>query len=203
MPNTPSWTWNLGHLSKDEQGYVHWRGTRIEHFSFNDPMMEMNAAEKLAALCKHYEELGVPVNGRTAISQELFLPAIKDSPWLHTMLHYYAALAGPCGKPKVLVCHLPDLGEGAPDAVAIIEKNGQFEMIYDFDQDYESAAYRMFHALQREGYISVSQKLRTYESFVATMEKMGLTPEVVAKAVQDATLISALTQTDDQPVIAG
>lgn len=53
----------LKHLYRSSDGYVHWKGQNIEHYSFSDSFKESNAAVVLAAQCAHLESLGQAVHG--------------------------------------------------------------------------------------------------------------------------------------------
>jgi hypothetical protein len=55
------------HLTQDGEGYVYWKGASVEHYSFRDPAKEVEAAQELAARCRHLEALGVRVSTGTAI----------------------------------------------------------------------------------------------------------------------------------------
>jgi hypothetical protein len=54
-------------LTKDGQGYVHWKGTAVEHYSHGAVEEELNDARSLIARCEHLEWLGIPVNTDTAV----------------------------------------------------------------------------------------------------------------------------------------
>ena len=53
----------LKHLYRSSDGYVHWKGQNIEHYSFSDSFRESNAAVVLAAQCAHLESRGQTVHG--------------------------------------------------------------------------------------------------------------------------------------------
>ena len=61
------WLSGIEHVTRDLQGYVYWKGNRIEHFTFS----AVNAAhlkaitQRLAEKCRHIEALELPVCGRT------------------------------------------------------------------------------------------------------------------------------------------
>lgn len=62
-------------LVKDGEGYVYWRGTHVEHFSFGSALgmddedleRERAAALKIAARCVHLESIGAPVRSGTVV----------------------------------------------------------------------------------------------------------------------------------------
>lgn len=55
------WLHQQEHLSRDNQGYVYWRGARIEHYSFRHRSEERAAAESLAQCCRLIERRGATV----------------------------------------------------------------------------------------------------------------------------------------------
>jgi hypothetical protein len=55
------WLHQQEHLSRDHQGYVYWRGARIEHYSFRHRSEERAAAESLAQCCRLIERRGETV----------------------------------------------------------------------------------------------------------------------------------------------
>jgi len=54
--------YEIEHLTKDNQGYVYWKNTRVEHYSYSDKDRERIAAENLAADCRLLESDGVKVS---------------------------------------------------------------------------------------------------------------------------------------------
>src|ERR1035441_4163189 len=61
------WLAGVEHVTRDHQGYVYWKGSRIEHFTFS--VMTENqlraTTQRLAERCRHIEALGLPVCGRS------------------------------------------------------------------------------------------------------------------------------------------
>jgi hypothetical protein len=55
------------HVTRDHQGYIYWKGSRIEHFTFS--VMEedqlKHTTQRLAERCRHIEALGLPVCGHS------------------------------------------------------------------------------------------------------------------------------------------
>lgn len=79
----------IEHLTRDHQGYVYWRGQRVEHYSHKDIDRMRAEALELAARCRRLEVKGFPVNGRT-VSCPVFEDAPAGTPWLEAMRRYYA-----------------------------------------------------------------------------------------------------------------
>jgi hypothetical protein len=62
------WFYGIEHMTKDQTGYVYWKGKHIEHFSFGrDTEGEKAAAHKLAGYCREIEK-----EGNTPCMSELF-----------------------------------------------------------------------------------------------------------------------------------
>jgi hypothetical protein len=55
------WFYGIENLTKDHRGYVYWKGIHVEHYSFQDPVREKEAAEELAAVCRKLEAQGEQV----------------------------------------------------------------------------------------------------------------------------------------------
>lgn len=61
---TRPWFHGIEHLTKDHEGYVYWKGIRVEHYSFygdDAHAREREAALALARACERCEEKGLPV----------------------------------------------------------------------------------------------------------------------------------------------
>lgn len=63
----PDWLQGVEHLTKDHQGYVHWKGRVVEHYSFSDAAAEKVAAERLGRCCRHIEASGQQVDARKVL----------------------------------------------------------------------------------------------------------------------------------------
>ena len=67
------WLAGVKHVTRDHQGYVYWKGSRIEHFTFS--VMEEDhlkqTTQRLAERCRHIEALGLPVCGRSYLNDWL------------------------------------------------------------------------------------------------------------------------------------
>lgn len=61
------WLCGVEHVTRDLQGYIYWKGNRIEHFTFSamDAAHLKAITQRLAERCRHIEALGLPVCGRT------------------------------------------------------------------------------------------------------------------------------------------
>lgn len=56
------WLHGIENLTKDQNGYVYWRETSVEHYSFRDANAEKRAAMHLAACCSWLEKQNKPVS---------------------------------------------------------------------------------------------------------------------------------------------
>lgn len=63
------WLYSIEHLTHDHEGYVYWKGTVVEHYSFGwgSRAQFEAAARNLAQRCRHLEAIGIEVNTTTAI----------------------------------------------------------------------------------------------------------------------------------------
>lgn len=63
------WLHDIEHLTRDNEGYVYWKGQQVEHYTMSLAYSEKGRleAEDLAARCRHLELLGVAVSGVSAI----------------------------------------------------------------------------------------------------------------------------------------
>ena len=62
---TKPWLAGVEHVTRDHQGYIYWKGSRIEHFTFSvmDADQLKQTTQRLAEKCRHIEALGLPVCG--------------------------------------------------------------------------------------------------------------------------------------------
>jgi hypothetical protein len=60
----PRFFHGIEHLTVDDEGFVSWKGKRVERFDpdFAQTDAAIGRARMLAARCKHLEERGKPVN---------------------------------------------------------------------------------------------------------------------------------------------
>lgn len=86
MEYIPYGTGELEHITRDGEGYIYWKGTNVEHYSFNGDdrfEQEMAACLDLKARCEHLESIGVRVSCSSAIwKYSWFDGATVDSPYL-------------------------------------------------------------------------------------------------------------------------
>lgn len=55
------WLAGVENLTQDTEGYVYWRGTRVEHYSHTDMRKMHAAAERLGQICRYAEANNIPV----------------------------------------------------------------------------------------------------------------------------------------------
>lgn len=58
------WHFGIVGVTKDHEGYIYWKDTRIEHYTFDDADKEREAAKRLQTDCRTLETRGLPVNGK-------------------------------------------------------------------------------------------------------------------------------------------
>jgi len=58
----PPWHCGVEHVIKDHEGYIYWRGIRIEHFTYRSCEDEARATRRLGAACLHLETAGQPIS---------------------------------------------------------------------------------------------------------------------------------------------
>lgn len=89
MEYIPYGTGELEHITRDGEGYIYWKGTHVEHYSFSGDGRfeeEMAACLDLKARCEHLESIGVRVSCSSAIwKYSWFDGATADSPYLWWM----------------------------------------------------------------------------------------------------------------------
>lgn len=56
------WLLGVENVTRDDMGYVYWRGKNIEHFSHDDPNAMRIAAQSLSLVCRYLERTGCQVN---------------------------------------------------------------------------------------------------------------------------------------------
>lgn len=59
---TLPWLHEQENLTKDQEGYVYWKGIRIEHYTFKDYAKEAVAARELARVCLTVEARNLPMS---------------------------------------------------------------------------------------------------------------------------------------------
>jgi hypothetical protein len=154
------------HLTRDHQGYILWRGRRIEHYSYRNRDDERIAAEKLGARCRSLEARDIPVTGRSAI-MPIYETMPAGSAHLPLIERLYAAFADENGLPACVIVSLPD---GSARALAY---QGDTLTARDFEGCYEA-----FHGC---GYRrSLTNLLDDYGATANMLEAGRFTPEAVA-----------------------
>lgn len=154
----------VANLTRDHEGYVYWRGRRVEHFSHRTYDAMRRAAVELAENCLLLESRGFPVNSRTATCPVL-RTAPAGTPWLEALCNYYAFFRkGDAVRVVFYRCNK------ARDAVALEKRDGVVE-----GQVYEDG-YEAYHGTIAQGYESAGCNL-SYEGVMELLERSGLTPE--------------------------
>ena len=88
------WLCGVEHVTRDLQGYIYWKGNRIEHFTFSamDAAHLKAITQRLAERCRHIETLGLPVCGRTYFNDWLVEMPIEFSDHYKHLLHLTGCL---------------------------------------------------------------------------------------------------------------
>ncbi len=77
------WLQGIEHLTVDHEGYIYFKGHRVEHYDRPYALDNREDLEDLAARCQHLEQLGVELNVTNAIWHwERWKAFSPDSPWL-------------------------------------------------------------------------------------------------------------------------
>lgn len=63
------WFHGIEHLTRDHEGYIYWKGKVVEHYDspWAGTAEGREAANRLAARCRHLESIGVEPSSTTAI----------------------------------------------------------------------------------------------------------------------------------------
>jgi hypothetical protein len=88
------WLAGVAHVTRDHQGYVYWKGSRIEHFTFSVMQEEhlKRTTQRLAERCRHLEGLGLPVSGRSYLNDWLQEMPADFPPVYKELLHLTGTL---------------------------------------------------------------------------------------------------------------
>lgn len=63
----PPWHLGIEHMTKDQEGYIYWKGTAVEHYDFAKLDEEKAAAEELAERCRYLESINVTPTVRSTV----------------------------------------------------------------------------------------------------------------------------------------
>ncbi len=56
------WYWGIKHMTCNGSGYVYWKGTEVEHYTYLFTEKAHNAAKEIAKRCLYLESINIPVN---------------------------------------------------------------------------------------------------------------------------------------------
>lgn len=84
------WLHNQENLLKDHEGYVTWKGIKIEHYSFRDWEKEATSAKELASICREIENRGQKVSWESCskMYQETYFGEGMTTPRFHVFWHF-------------------------------------------------------------------------------------------------------------------
>lgn len=164
--------YGIPHLTRDHQGYILWKGSKVEHYSYDDVAAEKAAAEHLAKHCAALEAKGFPVNMRTS-TDDRFLELDAANPWVPVLLRFYTVMQ----KDESFVAIVHGKGEHDNAAIVVCYENGSKTQRIIQAEEYDSGLYLAFHAYQDIGYRSTFQYGQSYLPLIAMLEKAGIIPE--------------------------
>jgi hypothetical protein len=158
------WFHGIEHLTRDHEGYLYWKGTHVEHYSFQDCTWERAAACELATHCQQLERIGITVNARSAISADCY-GATAGTPWALALRTYYAFFEK--GASRVAIF----FKQGATDEVFAIECTAAGVVVTQ-----HIGAYEAYHALQGAGFTSQGPS-DSFEQTVARLVALKVSPQ--------------------------
>lgn len=174
--------YGIEHITRDHQGYVYWKGQRVEHYSYDDVEAEKAAAQQLAEHCQKLESRGFPVNWRTSLDYRL-IDLDASNPWVSTLLRFYSLMRK--DDSQLAVITYGDTKATRDDAVIVVSDGKTKTVRVMPHEEYESGVYLAFHALQREGFRSESAYHMSYPMLIQTMEESGMVPEDFRQALKE------------------
>lgn len=171
-PSSTAYPWFHGiqHLTRDHEGYIYWKGTHVEHYSYQNRDDERAAAHRLAGQCRMLESKGFPVNARTAIA-DMFENVPADTPWLRALTRFYTFFERKDGK-AVAVFYRHCAADEQYPVVSAFKEDGEAKSVLHV------GAYEAFHAIQNVD-VQSSSPHDTYEHVLAMLQKTGLSPAEV------------------------
>lgn len=172
----PQWFHDIEHMLQDHEGYVTWKGRKVEHYSYDDVDAERAAALDLAQICRSLEERCLPVTSSTVSRFSPFSDAPKGTPWVQAMLKAYTCKVDPRdpGVVSWVIFHVQD-----GDAIAVNARSGQPAVLFEPETPGALGSYTLYHRLDAMGMENCSGQLQSYGGFVQAMEQAGLTPVLV------------------------
>ncbi|MDT8840339.1 hypothetical protein ParKJ_23210 [Paraburkholderia fungorum] len=178
--STPHWFHGIENMTRDQQGYVYWKGKQIEHYSHSDPSESRRDALELAERCRALEGKGFPVSGST-LMRTCVMEAPADTPWLLALQRYYCFFepAEEVG-PSISEFHGIFYRIGADSGVVVVSRNAEGVQIIHKD-----SAYDAFHDLQGRGLKSLPVD-PDYEEMCRRLTLMAVTPAALEAAISGA-----------------
>jgi hypothetical protein len=190
---TESPRWLHGHvgLHKDGEGYVYWRGSRVEHYSFREDVEgERAAAAHLASICLSYEQYGIEVRWGTVLQDKLLLGlATSTDPkgplWAEQLSRrqLYTTLQRPSDERTALLFWHAKTHEGTREACvcALVsgldpaDPNGARELSVMQAPPIAEFGIAVFYKLQRDGFESPAIN-DDAQLWLQTMSAAGIEP---------------------------
>lgn len=170
------WFHGIEHLTSDHQGYVYWKGKRVEHFSYNDEQREAEGAAHLAAKCRTLEANGLGVTGRTATNPDCYT-APAGTPWKTGLTRYYGFFKK--DEQVMGIFFRKNVKPGTSEVVGAY-KDAEGIRLISYD-----GAYEGFHAAVAAGWESAGVS-QSYEETAKLLEATGLKDEEIATILEIA-----------------
>lgn len=205
------WLHGIKGLHIASQGHVHWKGQRVEHYdrpwAFTTPETHAEyireryggvnlgseksgreAAEELAARCRHLEAIGVPVNSGTACWYwDWFAPMTAGHPYKCFLARLFPMFEHEDGRIALVVREELD-PNGWPVRVYVVEVAPRWEtpLVRSLPVRPCETGY---HALVREGYAVANCGQRQHlgvcladlAGVTACLERHGVTPALAVR----------------------
>lgn len=168
---TLPWLFDIPNLTRDQEGYVYWKGREVEHYSSPHSDEErtrlMAYARRLAEQCDLMDRKGIPVNGRTAMDwHRWFAEAPGYNDWVKALMKFYTVMAN--DERAVVIIARGD-GSAACHELTFITR----EIVKNV-MDTEEGLFDSYHHYQRQGMTSVTDDIGPgYARMVNTLEASG------------------------------
>ena len=190
------WFHGIEHMTAEHSGYVYWRGKEVEHYTHPWSTEAKEAAERLAARCRHLEKLGVEPTTSTAVWRWNWYQGLTALPArMPVALALYDATEHADGRTLVHLGIQFDHEEPLTFISAVREKVGggfAWRLLDPRDASPQDRLLCNYHKAQALGFQSVARMLGApehqgltsapIENVLAWIEKVELSDEVIDKA---------------------
>ena len=163
--------WGIEHLTRDAKGLLFWKEHLIGRFMLVNDEQDEKTAQRVAARCRELEAKGFPISSRALLSQEI-MQAPHDTPWKQALYTYAMFLTK---DDRVRVAFWTKAGK----AMVMLERQSNGEVLCSMSQGDASQALQK--VLDNEGFECAY--VNDYAAFERLIEKSGLTPEDIERAL--------------------